>query len=38
MNYAVEIDSGATIYIPGFMKMGSGIQKFMGFGDTQTAR
>jgi hypothetical protein len=28
--YTVEIDSGAMIYIPSFMKIGSGIQKLTG--------
>jgi hypothetical protein len=28
--------SGAVIYIPNFIKIGSGIQKLIG-GDTQTA-
>jgi hypothetical protein len=39
MNYAVEICSGAMIYIPSFIKIGSGIQRLMGSGiftDTQT--
>jgi hypothetical protein len=36
MKYAVEMDSGAMIYIPSFIKIGSGIQKFIGV-DTQTA-
>jgi hypothetical protein len=30
MKYAVEMDSNATIYIPSFIKTGSGIQKFTG--------
>jgi hypothetical protein len=30
MKYAVEMGSGAVIYIPSFMKMGSGIQKLIG--------
>jgi hypothetical protein len=30
MKYAVEIGSGAMIYIPSFIKTGSGIQKLMG--------
>jgi Uri superfamily endonuclease len=30
MKYAVEVGSGATINIPGFMKIGSGIQKLIG--------
>jgi hypothetical protein len=30
MKYAVEMGSGAMIYIPGFIKTGSGIQKLMG--------
>jgi hypothetical protein len=28
--------SGAMIYVPSFIKAGSGIQKLMGGGDTQT--
>jgi hypothetical protein len=36
MKYAVEMGSGVRIYIPSFMKIGSGIQKFMGY--TTTAR
>jgi hypothetical protein len=35
MKYAVEMGSGALIYIPGFIKIGSGIQKLIA-GDTQT--
>jgi hypothetical protein len=30
MKYAVEMGSGAVIYIPYFIKIGSGIQKLMG--------
>jgi hypothetical protein len=30
MKYAVEIGSGAMIYIPSFIKSGSGIQKLIG--------
>jgi hypothetical protein len=30
MKYAVEMGSGARIYIPGFIKNGSGIQKLIG--------
>jgi hypothetical protein len=30
MNYAIEMGSGAMIYIPNFIKTGSGIQKFAG--------
>jgi hypothetical protein len=40
MKYAVEMGSVAMIYIPSFIKTGSGIQKLMGGGgrgDTQTA-
>jgi hypothetical protein len=39
MKYAVEMGSGAMIYIPNFIKIGSGIQKLIGgaFTDTQTA-
>jgi hypothetical protein len=29
MKYAVEMGSGATICMPSFMKIGSGIQKLM---------
>jgi hypothetical protein len=37
MKYAVEIGSGAMIYIPSFIKIGLGIRKLMGVGgDTQT--
>jgi hypothetical protein len=32
MTYAVEIGSGAMIYMPSFIKTGSGIQKLMGGG------
>jgi hypothetical protein len=40
--YAVEMDSGAMIYIPIFIKIVSGIQKLMwggggGYTDTQRA-
>jgi predicted RNA-binding protein with TRAM domain len=31
MKYAVNMGSGAMIYIPSFIKIGSGIQKFQGF-------
>jgi hypothetical protein len=34
MKYAVEAGSGVMIYIPSFIKIGSGIQKLIG-GDTQ---
>jgi hypothetical protein len=27
MKYAVEMDTGALIYVPSFIKIGSGIQK-----------
>jgi hypothetical protein len=38
MKYSVEMDSGVMIYISGFIKIGSGIQKVRGgFTDTQTA-
>jgi hypothetical protein len=30
MNYGVEMGSGAMIYIPSFIKIGSGIQKLIG--------
>jgi hypothetical protein len=40
MKNAVEIGSGAMVYIPIFIKIGLGMQKLMqGVGeDTQTAR
>jgi hypothetical protein len=40
MKYAVEMDSGVMIYITSFIKIGSGIRKFIreGYHDTQTAR
>jgi hypothetical protein len=34
-NYVVEMGSGAMIYVPSCMKIGSGIQKFIG-GDTDS--
>jgi hypothetical protein len=35
MKYAVEMGSGAMIYIPGFLKIGSDIQKLMeGYTDS----
>jgi hypothetical protein len=37
MKYAIEMGSGAMIYVPSFIKIGSGIQKLIG-GDTQTHR
>jgi hypothetical protein len=33
MNYAVEIGLGTMLYIPSFVKLGSGIQK-LGGGDS----
>jgi hypothetical protein len=33
MKYAVEMRSGAIMYIPSFIKRGSGIQKLMGRGE-----
>jgi hypothetical protein len=30
------MDSGAVIYVPSFIKIGSGVQKLMGGGDKQT--
>jgi hypothetical protein len=35
MKYVIEMGSVAMIYIPVFMKIGSGIQKFIE-GDSQT--
>jgi hypothetical protein len=29
MNYAVEVGSGAMIYIPNFIQTGSGIEKLI---------
>jgi hypothetical protein len=40
MKYAIEMGSGAMIYIPSFVKIGSGIQMLIGGGgdlQTQTA-
>jgi hypothetical protein len=37
VKYAVEMGSGAVIYIPSFIKIGSGILKLMR-GDSQTHR
>jgi hypothetical protein len=36
-SYAVEMGSGAVIYVPSFIKIGSGVQKSIA-GDAQTAR
>jgi hypothetical protein len=38
MKYAVEMGSGAVIYIPSFMKIGSGIQKLIRRIPRQTHR
>jgi hypothetical protein len=39
MKYAVEMGSVAMIYIPSFIKIGSGIQKLLGgYTDIHTAR
>jgi hypothetical protein len=35
MKYAAEMGSGATLYVPSFIKIGSGMQKFIKE-DTQT--
>jgi hypothetical protein len=35
MKYTVEMGSGAMIYVPSFLKIGSGIQKLLT-GDSQT--
>jgi hypothetical protein len=37
MKYAVEMGSGALIYIPGFIRIGLGVQKLIE-GDTDTPR
>jgi hypothetical protein len=36
MKHAAEIDSGAMVHIPSFVKIGSGNQNFMGRGFTDT--
>jgi hypothetical protein len=36
MNYAVQMGSGAMIYIPSFIKISSGIPKLIGEGYTDT--
>jgi hypothetical protein len=37
MKYTVEMGSGVVIYIPSFVKIGSGMQKLAGgYTDTQT--
>jgi hypothetical protein len=36
MKYAVEMDRGAVVYIPYFIKIGSGIQKLIGGGSVLT--
>jgi hypothetical protein len=36
MKYAVKMGSGAMIYVPSLIKIGSGIQKLMGGGDTDS--
>jgi hypothetical protein len=38
MKYALEIDSGSMIYIPGFLKVGSGVQTLLGEIHIQTYR
>jgi hypothetical protein len=38
MKYAVEMGSNAIIYIPDFIKIGSGIQKLLGGIHMQTHR
>jgi hypothetical protein len=30
LNWAVEMGSGAVIYVPSFIKIGSGVQKLIG--------
>jgi hypothetical protein len=39
MKYAVQVSSGATVYMQSYIKTGSGIQKLIeeGFTGTQTA-
>jgi hypothetical protein len=36
MKYAIEMGSGAMIYVPDFRRTGSGIQILMGEGASQT--
>jgi hypothetical protein len=36
-NWAVVMSSDAVIYVPSFIKIGSGVQNLTGVGDTQTA-
>jgi hypothetical protein len=39
MKYGVQMGSGAMIYIPSYIMIGSSIKKLMGtYTDTQTAR
>jgi hypothetical protein len=39
MKYAVEMGSGGMIYVPSFIKIGSGIRKLIGeYTDIQTQR
>jgi hypothetical protein len=38
MKYILEMSSGAMAYTTSFIKIGSGIQKLMGRGDSQTHR
>jgi hypothetical protein len=38
MKYTAEMDSGVMIYIPNFIKIGSGIEKLMGRGESETYR
>jgi hypothetical protein len=38
MNYAIEVGSGAMIYIPNFIKIGSGIRKLLRGIHIQTHR
>jgi hypothetical protein len=38
MKYAIDMDSGAMVYIPSFIKNGSRLQKLIGTGiQTQAA-
>jgi hypothetical protein len=38
VEYAVEMGSGAMIYIPSFIRAGSGIEKLMGGGENTRIR
>jgi hypothetical protein len=35
MKYTIDMESGGIMYVPSFIKIGSGVQEFLG-GDTHT--